>query len=188
MSQSIANPVRFSLEDLERMIEAGIFDQRTGRIELIEGELRMMSPASYEHDDLIQCLNQWSFESSKKRFRIAVQQGLQLRLTQSMPEPDLYWIDARHKRDRRPTAEVVPLVIEVSVSSLAYDLGEKQRLYAMESIAEYWVVDPNTESVIVHRQPLSERYATVTTFSIGQPLTPLCAADSNLDLQWLFRR
>ena len=53
MSQTIQHSVRFTREDLDRMVEAGVFANRKERIELLAGELQMMSPASSEHDDVI---------------------------------------------------------------------------------------------------------------------------------------
>lgn len=183
-------PARFTFEDIDRMIDAGVFDQRTDRVEFIEGELRTMSPAGDEHDMLIQYLLEWSGDVTGEQYRFGCQQGVRLSKTQSMPEPDIFWLDVAHGR-KRATPESVPLVIEVAASSLEYDLTVKQRLYAMENIPEYWVVDVATESIVVHRQPLSEfedqsRYGTVETFKIGQSIAPLCQPEAALDLNWLF--
>lgn len=186
MQPSPTLPVLFTIDDLSRMIDAGVFVGRTGRIELIEGELRAMSPASEEHDDVVRYLDRWSQRVVGEQFHVAVQQGLRLLKTESMPEPDLYWVDASYRRGR-PTPAVVPLVIEVGLSSLDYDLTVKQQLYAMEQIPEYWVVDPRSETIIVHRQPLGNRYAKVDTFGIGQTASPQCLTKATLDLHWLFR-
>ena len=132
--------VLFTVDDLEKMIDAGIFDERTGRIELIEGEFLQMSPASDHHDNLIRVLNMWSVrQQTLDQFEIAVQMGIRLNQTESMPEPDLFWVKTGHTR--RPTTQVVPLVIEVSVSSIDYDRDIKARLYAKDGLNEYWIVD-----------------------------------------------
>lgn len=45
---------RLSIEQLDRMIESGVFDlANPQRIELIRGELRNMSPISDEHAGLV---------------------------------------------------------------------------------------------------------------------------------------
>jgi len=178
-------PVRFTLSDFNQIEKTGVFEQRSERIELIDGELRTMSPATEELDDVISYLNRWSADVAGDRFRIFVQSGLRLLHSDSMPEPDLYWTDLSQGRGR-PTSSVVPLVIEVSVSSLQYDLTVKQSLYAVEQIPEYWVVDPISQLLIVHVQPLGQRYSKVDTFAVGQTVTPVCLPGAVLDLHWLF--
>jgi len=186
MSSPATMPVLFTVEDLNRMIGAGVFVGRPDRIELIEGVLRMMSPATEEHDDVIQYLIDWSQHVASGRYRIGSQRGIRLLKSESMPEPDVFWIDAAHRRGR-PTSKVIPLVIEVAVTSMDHDLVTKQRLYAIEQIAEYWVVAPDTETVIVHREPVGERYGKVETICIGQSVSPICIPEASLDLNWLFR-
>ncbi len=186
MNNPVFRPFLFSIADLTRMVDAGIFVGRTGRIELIEGELRSMSPASDGHDDLIRFLDKWSHQFVGENYFVAVQQGLRLLQTESMPEPDLYWVDIRHRRGR-PTPAVVPLIIEVSVTSLEYDLETKCRLYARDGVTEYWVVDGESEAIYVHREPVDDSYATVQVYKHPKQPTPLCSPDAKLDLNWLFR-
>lgn len=70
-------------------------------------------------------------------------------------------------------------MIEVSVSSLARDLGPKASLYASAGIAEYWVVDLRGRRVVVHRDPTDDGYGSVlevrdngritaTAFALGE--------------------
>src|SRR5258707_39816 len=42
------------------------------------------------------------------------------------------------------------LVIEVAVSSLAYDKGLKARLYARHRVREFWVIDANAGITWIH--------------------------------------
>jgi Uma2 family endonuclease len=168
------------------MIDVGVFAGRTDRIELLGGELAMMSPASEGHDELIVQLTEWSAAHARPKYRLAIQMGIRLLKSESIPEPDLYWIDASHRRGRA-TSKQVPLVIEVTVSSEERDYSFKQQLYALDQIPEYWVADPERETVTVHREPLGERYASIQTFQIGQTVSPLCLPEAVLDLNWLFR-
>lgn len=50
------------------------------------------------------------------------------------------------------------LLVEVAESSLDYDREQKQRLYAMFGIPEYWLINLNNESLEVYRQPVEENY------------------------------
>ena len=186
MSQTIQHSVRFTREDLDRMVEAGVFANRKERIELLAGELQMVSPASSEHDDVIRYLIRWSQKCVGDRFFLGVQQGLRLLKSESQPEPDFYWIEASHQRGR-PTSSVVPLVIEVAGSSLEKDMILKRTLYAQDQIQEHWVANIVTETIVVHRQPNSQNYQVVETYRIGQSIAPQCLSDATLDLKWLFR-
>jgi len=177
--------VNFTVDQYKQMIDAGVFAGRTDRIELIEGELRMMSPASDGHDDVIRYLDRWSHQNVGEQYSVAVQMGLRLLKSESMPEPDLYWIASSHGRGR-PDSKAVPLVIEVSVSSLDADLTAKHHLYAQEGIPEYWVVDPETETIVVHRDPMGPRYGKIETFRIGQTVSTICLPGVTFDLKWLF--
>lgn len=180
------NRPTFSIAEYERMIESGVFEQRTDHIELIDGELVMMAPVSDAHDDLILYLTDWSRHAMGDQYQLAVQIGLQLLESESLPEPDLFWVGASHRRGR-PTSKEVALVIEVALTSLDIDSTTKQHLYASEGIPEYWVVDSESETVIVHRKPLPKRYASVQTSGLGQVIAPLCRPDQHLDLTSLFR-
>ncbi len=186
MNSSNTSPVLFTIDDVNKMVEAGVFVGRPDRIELIEGVLTVMSPASEEHDDVIRYLNSWSHQVIGDRYVVSVQAGLRLLKTESLPEPDICWIDAGHRRGR-PTPPVVPLVIEVAVTSEEHDLVVKQRLYAMEQIAEFWVVLPRSAAIIVHRNPTGNRYTQIETYRIGQTVSPACVPGATLELEWLFQ-
>jgi Uma2 family endonuclease len=83
------------------------------------------------------------------------------------------------------------LVIEISDTTLDYDLTTKAELYATAGIADYWVLDLNGLQLVVYRdpQPLSAglgatAYRTRLTFgpadavtSLAAPLTPVKVAD-----------
>ncbi len=178
--------VLFTVDDLEKMIDAGVFNNKTGRIELIEGEFRKMSPASDNHDNLIRALNMWSVKmQADEKFEVGVQMGIRLNKTESMPEPDLFWIETG--QTSRPTTAVVPLIIEVSVSSIDYDRGTKNRLYALDELQEYWIVDGKNQRIEVRTQPSGDDFARLEVFDRSRSLSPLCLPAAKLDIDWLFR-
>jgi Uma2 family endonuclease len=66
------------------------------------------------------------------------------------PSPDFALIPAGLRAsDIRP--EMLLLLIELSDTTLAYDLGAKAQAYAAHGVREYWVVDPEARCVHVHR-------------------------------------
>ena len=52
---------RLSLAEYDRMIEAGVFDQRRRRwLEFIRGEIREMTPIGSRHEVMVDKLAEWS--------------------------------------------------------------------------------------------------------------------------------
>jgi Uma2 family endonuclease len=74
----------------------------------------------------------------------------------------------------------VLLLIEVSDSTLRYDLGRRASLYAASRIPEYWVVDLQSNRVWRHRAPRGERYTEVDEIAAGD--LPLPEGLGSLDL------
>jgi Uma2 family endonuclease len=87
----------------------------------------------------------------------------------SEPQPDLAVLKPRAEGYRRahPTAVDVLLLIEVSDTTLRYDLGRKARLYATHGVAEYWVVDLIANRVWLHRKPTGAQYSDRTEVAAG---------------------
>jgi Uma2 family endonuclease len=76
----------------------------------------------------------------------------------SEPEPDLGLLEKSKTagRDQHPTC--LDCVLEVANTSLAYDRGEKLKLYALARIPEYWIVNVRDNLVEVYRDPQGDRY------------------------------
>ena len=130
--------LHLSLAEYDQMVRVGALDTIPRKIELIRGELLEMNPAGPIHDDLITYLNNWSVRNADPaKTLITSQTGLDLPEQESRPEPDIMWIRAARYRNGHPQAGDVQLAIEVSYSSLAYDLETKRRLYAEAGIREY---------------------------------------------------
>jgi Uma2 family endonuclease len=93
----------------------------------------------------------------------------------SEPEPDMAVLAkvGTEYPVANPPASDVRLVIEISDSTLAFDLGPKARLYARAGIPEYWVFDIGGRRVIVHRGPAAGGYSMVTTYAEGEIVAPL---------------
>jgi Uma2 family endonuclease len=55
----------------------------------------------------------------------------------------------------------VLLLIEVAVSSLAFDRRVKARLYARHGIRDYWVIDANERVTWVHTGPSGDGWTSI---------------------------
>lgn len=150
-TESWPRPHRLTVHDYYRMAEVGLLspDDRT---ELIEGEIVDMPPIGSEHASVVTVLTRRLLraigESADVRVRLPVRF-----MPRSEPQPDLALVrrSADAYRSGHPTAKDVLLLIEISHTTLRYDLEDKARLYAKHRIPEYWVVDLVNRRCVRHR-------------------------------------
>jgi Uma2 family endonuclease len=96
-------------------------------------------------------------------------------------EPDLLICPRSFKGVTVPPTEVL-LAIEIGHSSLKFDSTTKARFYAALGVREYWVVDAQTLTTRVHREPSADGYATVIDVPPSETLVPLLAAPLTIRL------
>jgi Uma2 family endonuclease len=179
-------PITLAMYD--RMIAAGVFDPAEAhRVELIGGELHMMSPIGDRHADAVAFLTRWSSQQADpSRMLVWVQNPLSIPGSESAPQPDIAWVTLRRYADRRPLPEEVSLLVEVADTSLDFDTTAKASLYAAAGIADYWVVDLVSRAVIVFREPRSGGYESRSTHRGDQLARPLAQPDAALSPAELF--
>ncbi|MBI3461925.1 MAG: Uma2 family endonuclease [Planctomycetes bacterium] len=187
----MSTTARLALGDYDRLIAEGYFESGPmlrERIELIRGELHVMSPIGPSHDELVSTLDEWSHDQAPRdRFRIRVQGAINLPRQTSVPEPDIVWVSRRRYWKIRPGPPDILLLIEVSDTSLAYDRGEKAELYAEAGIADYWIVNVPGRTVEVLREPKDGQYTSRQVFGCGMEVRPLACPETVLNVAELFR-
>ena len=164
----------FTVEDVRRMIDAGVFGEDEN-FELIEGEFVMMASKNVAHDNIKHALNLALVKVVPDGVFVGIEATLQLSET-ILVEPDITVIKrsvykADPKSFAKPGAEDVLLVVEVAVSSMAYDRKTKARLYARHGIREFWVVDANERITWVHTQPDGDTWGSIVERGPGDTLT-----------------
>ncbi len=179
---------RLTLAEYDRMIAAGVFDDREGRrLELIRGELREMTPAGTEHEDLIGWLDDWSHAVvPPDRVGIRIEKSVDLGDQQSVPEPDVAWVVKRNYRHARPTVTDVLLIIEVADSIMEYDRGEGASLYVEAGIVDYWIVNNPQQCIEMYREPEGGRYRSVQVFRREEEVRPLALPEAVLRASMLW--
>jgi Uma2 family endonuclease len=167
---------RFSLEQYYELGELGLLDQRT---ELLEGIITDMEPIGPYHANVGDHLSQIFQQQASDRYRVRVQYPINLgRLSQ--PQPDLVLYRPGLWRGQHPGAADISLVIEISESSLAFDLGEKLALYKAAEIREYWVVDLKARQVDCFVAPQYRRQ------TLSDWISPEAWPDIRIELGELF--
>lgn len=193
-----APTLRFTIEQYDRMIEAGVFAGHPGpdepfteppRVELIEGEIVVMSPIGSRHEEVVDRLAAWSFRvASNNLARVRIQHSLGIPGRGSVPQPDVAWVRPRDYAAARPEAADALLVIEVADTSLHHDLHEKAAIYAAGGVPDYWVVDVTAEIVHVLRCPGAAGYAERAALGRGERIAPLARPEASLAVEDLFGR
>lgn len=163
---------RFSTRDYYRLGEVGII-ARDERVELIHGEVVVMSPIGSPHAGHVNRLLALFRTRVGEEVVLAAQDPLAL-ADGVEPEPDFMLLSPRPDfyEDGHPHASDVLLLIEVADSSLSYDEGEKAELYATYGVAEYWLVDLVRLAVHVHTSPSPLGYRSVVTRRRDERLIP----------------
>ncbi len=171
---------RWTRAEYDRLIDLGLF-QPGEPVELIGGQLMVAEPQGTRHFTAIRL--------AEAALRSAFGQGWEVRTQgpvalddESEPEPDVAVVpgvprDYLHAHPSRPV-----LVLEVSDATVGFDRRDKGSLYARAGLADYWIVNLRDHVLEVHREPVADaaaphgwRYASVTTLSPGETVSPLAA-------------
>lgn len=185
MESAVETRKKFTTDDVMRMVEAGILDE-DDRLELIEGELLVVSPQDPIHAGAVQRLTQWLVRAYGDAFQIRAQ--LPLRASaHSLPEPDLAVVRGDvHSFDRaHPEAADCVLLIEVTWTTTQRD-RRKVEIYARGGVPVYWRLDLEQRRLEAYEGPAADAgvYTRVRLLSDGDeievPETDACWRVSDL--------
>jgi hypothetical protein len=84
----------------------------------------------------------------------------------SEPEPDVILLQrpTLEYRKSNPRPSDLRLVVEISDTTLGFDLTRKANLYARAKIVEYWVFDLAEKQLIVHRDPRGGNFQSIMAY------------------------
>ena len=176
-----------SAEEYLRMGEAGVFAPEA-RLELIEGEILEMAPIGPPHAGLVARLHRL-FVQRAGALAVVWGQSPVVISDRSGPQPDLAVLKAR-KDDymgSHPRASDVLLAVEVSDTTLRFDLKTMAPLYARCGIAELWIVDVNEQALHVFREPSKGGYRTTFSAKAGEGVTCGALPQVVIEVAELFR-
>ncbi len=175
----------FTVDDFARMGEVGILAE-DDRVELIDGEIREMTPIGPPHAWVVDRLTELVVTRLAGTAHVRVQNPIRLgRHTE--PQPDLSVARRGHAyTNRHPDAADVLLAIEVADSSLHYDRVEKVPRYGKAGIPETWLVDVAAQTVTVYTGPGPEGYAREQVLRGGERISATAIAELGFPIDDIF--
>ena len=149
-----------SVEEFLELARRQGWDEDT-RVELLDGEIVWMSPIGDPHAACVNRLNRLFTRRYADDVALVSPQN-PVRVSQiALPQPDRALLKPRadYYSSSTPRPEDVLVLVEVADTTVRTDLGRKARIYAAAGVKEYWVIDLNSRSIYVHRQPSGGEYA-----------------------------
>jgi Uma2 family endonuclease len=162
---------RFTVDEYERMIVAGVLED-PGKVELIDGTLVEKMAKSAKHG--------YSTMGLIRAFDGLLPPGWSWRTEQPVripdydePEPDVAIVRGTYRdyRDRIPGVGDVGLLVEISLTTLAQDMGVKLLAYAKGAIPIYWIVNLVDGQVEVYSDPGPGGYRSHQVLAPGHALS-----------------
>jgi len=153
------------------MHESGVFAVGD-RHELINGEIREMSPIGIKHAVCVARTTRYFQIKLGDRAFVWTQNPIILN-DYSQPQPDLAilkWRDDFYA-SALPTPDDILLIIEVADSTIAYDRDVKSPLYAANGIPEMWLFDVNQQIIEGYAQPSPSGYKRMQRYEQGDSLS-----------------
>lgn len=145
--------VRITVEQYHKMIHAGVFAENDA-IELLEGQIIHKMAKNRPHTIATHLIRRAFERIIPDGYYVDAQEPLTL--VDSEPEPDVLIVRGQlADYEHQPTANDVPLVVEVAAATLMRDQGWKRKLYARSGIPVYWVVNLPDQQIEVYSQPVS---------------------------------
>jgi Uma2 family endonuclease len=156
-----------TVANYHKMHEIGILGE-DDRVELIDGEVRVMSPIGSLHAAIVNRLVALLTSQIGQTAIVSVQNPIQLSTT-SEPQPDLAIL--KYRPDFY--AQATPSAADVL-------------LYALAGIPEVWITDVEGKAVERYTDPQGNQYATKQTFKQGQSISINALSTISLNIDSIF--
>jgi Uma2 family endonuclease len=173
--------------EVAALAESGVLDVE--RLELVEGELfdkmgKNRPHINTQHRIIKILIGVFGIDRVTQESAIDVHESDR---PSSEPEPDVVVTGRDSESFQSPPQPAdVLLLVEISDTTLRFDLRNKAALYARAGIAEYWMADLNGRTLIVHREPRLGAYDSVVSYDDSKFLTPLAAPGHSIAVGSLF--
>ena len=175
---------KFSKDEYYRMAEMGFFNGQ--RVELIDGEVILMSPQEAGHATAVELVARILEKAFGEGYHVRDQKPLDLGEGHE-PEPDAAVVIGSPRDYAQAHPKTAVLVVEVALSSVDYDRVVKGSLYAKSGIPEYWLLNLRERRLEVFREPvpMPEQifgfgYKSMRIYLPDETVSPLAKPDAKI--------
>lgn len=171
---------RWTRTECATLEASGLWEQQ--RLELVDGELISKVGKKRTHVNALIAIQAWLikvFGEQHVNPEAPIDVSPQDNPTNE-PEPDLIVLERPSAafQNANPRPDDLRLVVEISDTTLGFDLTSKAELYARAGIVEYWVFDIPARRLVVHRDPQNGLYRSVVVYSEQETVRPLASPGS----------
>lgn len=186
IAQDVVRRHRLTVNDYQRMGEAGIFPENT-RVELIEGEIIDMAPIGSLHAGTVKRLIRVLDRAVGDAAIVSAQDPVVLG-DYSEPQPDVALLRPREDfyASSHPQPEDILLIVEVSDTTLRYDREVKVPLYARHNVPEVWLINLEDQQLELFHSPGAEGYREIRILKQPGLITPKLLPGIEVNLAGLF--
>eukprot|EP01037_Dinobryon_pediforme_P020747 gene20747-21447_t len=168
------------VEDFIVLQESGALDA-FAKSELIDGDIYTVNAIYRPHAGILADLNAdlvYAVRASGLDLKVYTHVSTRLD-DHNLPEPDL--VIATIEPEEFVSGRSVRLTVEVSASSLEFDLGKQAQLHARSGIPEYWVVDVTGRRILQMTAPFDGAYSVVGEIRFGERITSITIPQIAID-------
>jgi Uma2 family endonuclease len=178
---------QFTVDDYVRMRETGILTE-DDRVELIDGEIYVMSPLEPRHVALLNRLNKLLIRAVSDDAVVSPQNSIQLD-DYTEPQPDFAILRPKEDDYEQELArpEDILFLIEIADTSIEYDREYKLPRYAASRIAEVWIVDVNEQAIEQYTHLFEDRYTSVNKYFRGMIIQSTTVPKIRLTINHIFK-
>ena len=180
-------PRLFTRDEYYAMAETGVIGYRE-RLQLIEGEIVIMAAAGNRHIAGTILLTDEFAVSGRLRGRASVSVQNPVDLSErSDPESDFQLLKPREDGYAlaTPRTDDVLLAVEVSDSTINYDVNVKIPMYAAAGVPELWIMNLREDFIDSHSDPSPDGYRTTRRYQLGDVIAPLAFPDLEIEVSRL---
>jgi Uma2 family endonuclease len=153
------------------------------KTELIDGEIYYLNAQYRRHliakMDLLFALRD-CLKSIESGFTVVSEGSVEIP-DFSAPEPDIILTSEPYGEGAIPVS-TVGLIVEISDTTLKFDLEKKASIYATAMVPEYWVVDVDGKRLVQLSAPKNGAYTATQEAQLGQTITSVTVDGLKVDL------
>ena len=155
MIDGVTSSGHFTVERFYALVDCGILTP-DDRVELLDGLIVAMPPATPLHDDAVQRIMYALLRRLGFGVIVRGQSGFRIG-DASAPQPDIAVCPGGDSGYERSHPTKAHLLVEVASSSLAQDRLTKSAIYARAGVPCFWIVNLRDHCVEVYRDPDREK-------------------------------